>query len=251
METDGHFRKGMPVATEVFHLEQRNTMMTAVDLKLQRSDCFKLLSACFYEPDKDLFLQEGLCQNLASLLAACGLTDAALSAEKMRRALVEKSSEEMAVDFARLFVGPFELVAPPYGSVYLEKNRRLMGDSTMAVHKIYQEAGLSLEVKEAPDHIALELEFMHYLCLCEAEAATKDNEEQVHKVAVMQAGFMQNYLGPWIRDFCGNIRTGADHGFYTHLADCLEGFIVGTTSFAETAGLLRQSEETCVCRASA
>lgn len=221
-----------------------------MELKLQRSDCFKLLAACFYEPDKELFLQECLCENLAMLLATCRCEEAATAASSMKTALEEKSPEEMKVDYARLFVGPFELIAPPYGSVYLEKNRRLMGDSTMAVQKMYQESGLSVEVKEAPDHIALELEFMHYLCLREAAAAAEDKNDEVLRYSAMQSEFMRKFMAPWTSDFCGNIRKGTDNEFYTHLADCLEGFIVETTSLYETADLLRLSEDTHVCRAS-
>ncbi len=221
-----------------------------MDLKVQQSNCFKLLAACFYEPDKELFLAERLCDNLAAVFSACRCGEAAAAANRMRRALEQKNSEEMKVEYAGLFVGPFELVAPPYGSVYLEKRRRLMGDSTMAVQKMYEEAGLSLAVKEAPDHIALELEFMHYLCLREAEAAAEGNNDQVHEFAVMQSEFMQNSLGPWVPDFCGKIRKGTGNGFYAHLADCLEGFIVEITSLYETADPLRQPRDLHACRAS-
>jgi hypothetical protein len=34
----------------------------------KRGDCCRLLSACFYQPEKDFFLQEGFFENLASLL---------------------------------------------------------------------------------------------------------------------------------------------------------------------------------------
>ncbi|MFN2356106.1 MAG: molecular chaperone, partial [Desulfopila sp.] len=82
----------------------------------------------------------------------------------MEQAIHESRHQDLLVEYARLFVGPFELLAPPYGSVYLETGRRLMGDSTIAVQHMYTNAGLTLDVQEAPDHIALELEFMHYLC---------------------------------------------------------------------------------------
>lgn len=205
-------------------------MTTAVEMKIRQANCFKLLAACFYEPDKELFLQEGVCDNLAALLEACQGGEAATAARMMKAALEEQSEEELQVEFARLFVGPFELVAPPYGSVYLEGTRRLMGDSTLAVLKMYQEFELALDVHEAPDHIALELEFMHYLCLREANALEENSEDEAHRLAEAQAYFMKNFLGPWLAGFCSSIRNGTDIPYYRHLADCLEGFATGTPS---------------------
>ena len=200
-------------------------MTKAIDLKLQQSNCFKLLAVCFYEPEKEWFMREELCENLFHLLTTCGYADAATAAHNMKQALVEKSAEEMKVDYAALFVGPFELHAPPYGSVYLETTKRLMGDSTMAVMKMYQDAGLSVEAKEAPDHIAIELEFMHYLYTLEAEAVHNDNNEKVQNLASMRKGFLSAYLASWVPRFCQKIRTSADNLFYRSLADCLENFI--------------------------
>ncbi len=64
--------------------------------------------------------------------------------------------EELTIDHARLFVGPFALLAPPYGSVYLEGERRLMGDSTLAAGECYNEVGLELA---AATRIFIESEF--------------------------------------------------------------------------------------------
>lgn len=155
-------------------------------------------------------------------------------------ALSELTDEEMKVEHARLFVGPFELLAPPYGSVYLEKGGMLMGDSTMAVQKMYHEAGLSLDVMEAPDHIALELEFMHYLCLGESTAEAKRQHEEALAFTKRQAEFMNRFLAPWIPAFCDNIRQGSDNHFYVHLADCLESFTREMISFYQAAPAKRK-----------
>lgn len=204
--------------------------MSDIDLKMKRSNCYKLLAACFYEPDRELFIQEEVCENLATLLADCGFEGAALAAQNMQKAVEKSNPEEMMVDYAYLFVGPFELAAPPYGSVYLEERRRLMGDSTMAVKKMYSAAGLSLEIKEAPDHIALELEFLHYLSLREVETADEGNDDQAESFALMGSEFMQRYLAPWMPAFCKKIRENTDNDFYVSLADCLEQFIASESA---------------------
>lgn len=219
--------------------------------KEQQGGCFKLLAACFYEPDRDLFLQEKLCENLAALLSCCGCDSAAEAARQMLPALSEQDKDELKVEYSRLFVGPFELLAPPYGSVYLEQKRKLMGDSTMAVKKMYQAAGLSLNEKEAPDHIAFELEFMHYLCHAEIEAKAQGQDNKALDSARMQAEFMEKLLAPWIPPFCEDIRQGSENSFYSSVADCLEAFATEMKAYYHKSAQIRQNRKCHDCRASA
>lgn len=222
--------------------------MIDTDLILKRGDCYKLLAACFYEPDRDMFLNERLGENLAGLLTACHFPKSAAAAADLRRALADSHPEELQVEHARLFVGPFELAAPPYGSVYLERSGRLMGDSTLVAQNLYREAGLTQEIKEAPDHIALELEFLHYLCLMEAEAVAKNLAEQVGEWAGREAEFMGRLLRPWVPAFCDKIRRGTENGFYLALADCLENFVAEIGLLPETMPVPQVSTDSNVCR---
>jgi TorA maturation chaperone TorD len=188
-----------------------------------RGNCFKLLAACFYEPDRTLFLEEEVCGNLQSLLAGWA-EGAARAAANMALSLKASNQEQLSIDHAALFIGPFDLLAPPYGSVYLEKQRQVMGDSTMQVLQRYREAGLSVDVKEAPDHIAIELEFMHYLSMKEAEAETAGDAHGAEKYRDQQNQFYHHALC-WVPQFCSAIREGSKSPFYIDLANCLERFI--------------------------
>lgn len=194
-----------------------------------RGNCFKLLAACFYEPDKDLFLEERVCENLRDLLSGWA-PGAAGAASEMALCLRNCPQDKLSLDHAALFVGPFELLAAPYGSVYLEKNRQVMGDSTISVLRSYQDAGLLVDVKEPPDHIAIELEFMYYLCTKEVEAESLGREEESENYRIQQKEFFQLSL-QWVPQFCDSIRQGSDNQFYTSLADCLSGFIVTCEQF--------------------
>ena len=189
-----------------------------------RGNCFKLLAACFYEPEKDMFIEEQVCTNLQALLDGWA-SGASKAANKMDLSLRAANQDNLSVDHAALFVGPFELIAPPYGSVYLEKQRQVMGDSTMEVVRRYQDAGLSVDVKDAPDHIAIELEFMHHLCMKEAESSASGDEQEVEKFKELQRDFYFNAL-QWVPQFCSAIREGSTSPFYTELANCLERFMV-------------------------
>ena len=191
---------------------------------ISRGDCFKLLAVCFYEPEKTLFTEEKLSENLGYLLEDIS-RDAQIAAERMQSALCEISQEKLSIDHASLFVGPFELIAAPYGSVYIDKKRTVMGESTLYAARCYQEAGLSVDIKEPQDHIAIELEFMYYLCGKEAAARQDSRMEDADYFKDLQVRFYYNAMRPWVKEFCDAIQAGAKEKFYLNVAMCLDHFL--------------------------
>ncbi len=199
--------------------------MTSTVTKCQQlADSFKLLSVFFYEPEMDLW-QQGDILNQFSLLLQETSPDAFPFAQQMRKASEVINEERMRVDYAALFVGPFELLAAPYGSIYLDRNKQIMGDSTMAVLQLYREAGLKVDVRDAPDHIAIELEFMHYLYSLEDKAIQGGDCELEINMVNLRTHFMNTCLMPWVHSFCQSIKNGTTNLFYVNLAKCLNVFI--------------------------
>lgn len=193
-----------------------------------RGDSFRLLAACFYQPQRDMF-EEGLLHNLAeSLKEFC--PGAAHYAEEMIKLLPVYSDAELLVDYSRLFVGPSELLAAPYGSVYLDKERRLMGDSTVAASDFYRSRGLVMDkdFREVPDHVAVELEFMYYLVFKEVEAVVAINMTAAAAALESQEIFMSNFLRPWADKFAHKMAEGAETGFYKALAGCFSALVYKT-----------------------
>lgn len=191
---------------------------------LARSDAYRLLAACFYEPDREMFLEENLCANLAGLMEELSVP-AAESCRRMEQGLRENSGEGLLVDYSALFLGPFGAPAQPYGSVYLDKERQLMGDSTMAVRRIYDEAGVKQETDGPPDHIAVELEFMSFLGQRIARAIAVPDQAEVADFPAIQARFFNTYLASWAPLLGRAIREHAKLTFYRALGECLPGFI--------------------------
>lgn len=85
---------------------------TFISREETRGDCYRLLAACFYPPSKEALLQERLLDNLTLSLRIVRPNAAAYS-EDMRKALSLSTQEALAVEHSRLFVGPFEVLAPP------------------------------------------------------------------------------------------------------------------------------------------
>jgi TorA maturation chaperone TorD len=203
-------------------------MIDFISREKARGDCYRFLSACFYQPERDLFLKEDLFRNLASQTEqVCPAASAA--AGELEKAFSECSEEQLTVDYARLFVGPHELLAPPFGSVYLDGERKVMGNSTLEVIEIYEAQGIVMdsEFKNLPDHITAELEFMHYLIHKETKALQMSDITGTLAFLKIQEHFLNRHLKRWIPPFCDNMKRGADCRFYTLLAAYTSLFIGG------------------------
>lgn len=194
-----------------------------------RGDCYRFLSACFYQPRKNLFQEEKMLQNLTKFLHRI-CPEAALFSSSMEESALKYGNEELLVEYTRLFLGPFSVIAPPYGSVYLDGERRVMGDSTLEVGKIYGDEGLSESPNswELPDHVAVELEFMSYLVFTEIKALETSDLRAAGEAIEKQERFSTEFLRQWIPPFCERIKENTENGFYTALAQCTSTFIENT-----------------------
>jgi len=196
----------------------------------QRAECYRLLAACYCMPGKE-FIEEGLAGNLAEALETV-CPDAIPYAKEMVKALdgydFSSPKNDILIDFSALFVGPFALLAAPYGSVYLEKEKaRLMGDSTIDAVKTYRSAGVKMDNSQddMPDHISVEMEFIYYLLNREDEAGKAGNKEEADRFRQIRENFMERHLGAWAFDFTKKMREAAKTSFYSGLADCTTAFL--------------------------
>ncbi len=194
------------------------------DHELSRMEAFQLLSECYFLP------HPGLSDKLRNLqLHMANLSEPAAECVQRMRKEIENSPnfEELQVDFARLFVGPYKLPAAPYGSVYLDDGRTLMGNSTLDVKARYREEGLDTadNFKEAPDHVIAELEFMYYLIFKEVEAFSNADIETGIAFIEKQKNFLESHLMAWVSEFAGKIIEYAETLFYRNLAETTETFL--------------------------
>lgn len=190
-----------------------------------REDIYRLLAACYYPPTAALF-EEDCCGYLAILLEGIA-PEAAKHARAASEAMNGLPPDSLAVEHARLFIGPFQLVAPPYGSLYLDDARTVMGDSTARVVAFYHASGLHLadDFHELPDHFAVELEFMSYLAFKQREAEIAGDQDEVTRGLGLQVEFLERFLLPWLEPFTSTIITDGEAPFYQAIACCSTAFI--------------------------
>lgn len=189
------------------------------------ADVYRLLSACFYQPEK-MFLEEDLFNQLQGALALCA-PQTQEQGTLLGVAFQEETLDALLLDYSRLFLGPFEILAKPYGSVYLDGEKIVMGESTVNALSCYRQGGFSPadDFKEMPDHVAVELEFLYLLCFREAQALANQDSAVAAENNTMRRDFLQNHLGRWVSDFGDKVRAGASSNFYKVLGELLESFI--------------------------
>lgn len=150
----------------------------------------------------------------------------------------ENSVEELAVDFARSFLGngidSFS-AAYPFESVYVSEKRLVMQDARDEVLAIYRAFGLDKvsSWREGEDHIALEMEFMKTLALRTAKACREKDAEGAMRLLASQHNFMTDHLGSWCPMFVADALRHAKTGFYQGLAHLTDGFIALDMEFLE------------------
>ncbi|MCQ9205927.1 MAG: molecular chaperone TorD family protein [Omnitrophica bacterium] len=176
---------------------------------------YRLLADCYYLPDEKLL---GRLRDSKSLLNG-------LLSKLIENTPANEELKSLTVDFSMLFVGPFKLLAPPYGSIYLDSGNEVMGNSTISVRKLYEQEYLKIGLKEMPDHIAIELEFMHYLAVKEANADNGNLKDEVLNYRKKQLLFLSEHLGSWIDEFSVRVDKNAQTQFYKTLAKVSRAFI--------------------------
>ncbi|MDH3975557.1 MAG: molecular chaperone TorD family protein [Deltaproteobacteria bacterium] len=124
--------------------------------------------------------------------------------------------DELAVEYAALFLISTGKELSPYESVQLSKEGQLCGEAASKSLAFYKSEGfdLPLENNFFPDHFAVELEFMAHLCKKETKARESNEEEIAESVRTRQVEFINAHLGRWYRNFLNTVEISTESPFY-------------------------------------
>ena len=128
--------------------------------------------------------------------------------------------KELERDYMDLFVVPNPRYVAPYESVFRDSwsnpveggpplRGLLMGDSSKAVQRCYDEAGVASE-DELPDHVSTELQFMAWLWALQAEPESGD----AAAIAELRSRFRADHVARWIANLRGRVAERDRLGFY-------------------------------------
>ncbi|MDY0920216.1 Tat proofreading chaperone DmsD [Leclercia sp. CFBP8987] len=120
-------------------------------------------------------------------------------------ALRQPSDESLPDAWQRLFIGPWALPAPPWGSVWLDRESVLFGDSTLALRQWMRDNGIVFKMaqNEPEDHFSTLLLLAAWL----AETGRDAERDQL----------LAWHLLPWSTRFLTVFVENAGHPFYRAL----------------------------------
>jgi len=119
------------------------------------------------------------------------------------------SLDKVQGEYTQLFISAYPHVpCSPYESVYREGV--LVGESTIAVNRSYQEWGLIVNGEEV-DHAAVEFEFLAFLWSLGTPEALDEAEH-----------FQKEHLASWMLRFSADLAKHSRLGFYRELANLVK-----------------------------
>ena len=222
-------------SSEVYREEASKTPMMVVlerDFKefcQNRAVIYKFLSEVLKDEVPKEFLEKlkGISEKIGNLLRCIspetfpGFRRLKAYVEKIED--VEKEWKELRYEYADLFLNAGLTPVFPYESVYVKGEPLLNQKPVFEVRDFYTKAGVhkSDDYADLDDHIAVELEFMSYLCRnCEKDG-----------FLILQGEFAKR-LG-WMKEFADNLENNTKSEFYKAIARILRGFISIEVDIAE------------------
>ena len=214
------YQREFPIGI-LLNARQRGEMNRSI----ARSIIYDTLSLCYTCPDEKVCswaageawgkpVREALC-----FLFENGQTECLRNFEELISTRGAETPQEMVREYRRLFGNSFPpVIVPPSGFSYRDKEGPVFGETAPEVLHFYLENGFALKgaMRDFPDHIAHELEFMGYLA---ERAAVVEGNEKI-KLEERQMNFFSRFLLPWVPIFCKRIAAQTRLTFYRNLS-CL------------------------------
>lgn len=149
--------------------------------------------------------------------------------------------EEMEAAYISLFSNSYpHLPCPPYGSLFtaIDSEKRL--EDMLTIKEFYQRHGVDMagSFDDLPDHLCVELEFLHLLCFREREAADAGDLELLVGVRAAQAEFLDKFLLPFAARLAEIALASVPSNPYSALLEATRCFVLAhRQQLAEPAAL--------------
>lgn len=153
---------------------------------------------------------------------------------------IDKGKSALAIDYNLVFIGygvnpkgdeaeseSAMNAAYPYESVYATGRKTLTGGDSEGITSLYHEQGFHPTRYRiaADDHMACELEFLHFLVGQEILSARENDMQHVEELRNLELSFIEEHPLKWIGLFTSEIEKHGETGFYSALARMTAGWL--------------------------
>lgn len=190
-----------------------------------RSNIYGLLAAIFRKEPTEELIKELRDPRMAGVFQDLGVD----LGEVLKDIPEHEVVETLSIEFTRLFIGPADHISA-HESIFTQLDggvSALWGTTTVAVKSFIETAGLDYksEFTGIPDHISVELEFMHKLAQWEAEKWVLKDPKSAEYCQSIQRMFLEQHLSCWLPNFCQEVMNKTSMPFYRNMAELTQNFL--------------------------
>jgi anaerobic sulfite reductase subunit A len=194
-----------------------------------REALYRFLAGVFGRPPSPALVQRARDGSLLAELEPLGGGEGLdlLRRFAAREGTPSELADQLGIEYTGLFVLPGAGKAQPFESIYLDPEQRVGGPVSMAVERAYEHAGAepSLDRIHLSDHLAVELEFLAFLCGREREAREVGAAGIARRCLALEHEFLTGHLSQWVGRFVADVRERASTEFYPAMAWVTDQFV--------------------------
>ncbi len=168
-----------------------------------RAGIFNVFTAFLCQPEEDIIKNGEIFDTLRLALDIVN-PECSKIVGRMQEAVKQNTTQELLIEYTKLFIGPFKTLVPPYSSLYFG-NDTLMSDETVRVINYYKKSGLKFdeEIKELD----------------------ANNRDKSFSLWENQQEFFDKHYKKWVPEFCAKVATETSNEYFKVLSECLNKFI--------------------------
>lgn len=147
--------------------------------------------------------------------------------------------ERVKSEYMKLLEGPGRLLAYPWASTFLGKEKTLFQACTLEVRDFYRRYGMlpAQYPKVADDHISLELHFMARLSRRAQEAFQTGDRERLDGCLDGQRDFLKGHMLRWVPEYADRLSQAESRLFYPQAAALVSAFLRADLELLECGAL--------------
>lgn len=209
---------------------QLRAFMILAQIALARSQVYRWLTLGFYPPDDRLVSAINSKQMMNEITAATvwlGQDQRRLQDSLTKLGEWSFTLEGLSGEYARLFCKSAERISMRESTYRWREVSTLLQSADDLVRSLRQRYGQFgvVPTQDQADALAVELEFMAFLCQRESDEWARQSSEVARQLRRQERTFMDDHLARWYPEFCWRVAEQAQVSFYGGLAQLTDAWL--------------------------
>lgn len=210
-----------------------NKISENVEDLLSASQIYQFLSTCLLEPNKEtlaLLNNKEYMEEVKSCLEQHGNGELSETFKELHEGLKNADVETLTQGYRNTFGGAtVAMDCPPYEMYFSGSHIWQQTQDLSDISGFYKAYGIEIEDDKSSsrrwDHIAVELEFLHFLTYKLAYAIENHGDEKQESCLSGKKKFLNAHIGRWIHAFSKSVFKKSPEAFYRQAAKLANSFV--------------------------